>query len=140
MSGEDLLVYHDIDQSQTGNNDRIFAEMETDSWPLPLLFQLGVAYDMFDNDFHRLTMEVDAIHPVNNRESLHSGLEYAIRNNYFVRAGYRNLFLPDSEEGLTFGAGFQLDVDTQLKILIDYAYADFGRLENTQRFTLGLKF
>jgi len=140
MTGEDLLVYHDIDESQTGNNDRIFARMETDSWPLPLLFQMGVAYDLLASDFHRLTVEADAIHPVNNKESVHSGLEYSIRNNYFIRAGYRNLFLPDSEEGLTFGGGFQIELDTQLRIIIDYAYADFGRLENAQRFTMGLKF
>lgn len=140
MSGNDLLVYHDIDNSQSGNNDRIFSELKTDSWPLPLLFQFGLAYDVLDDNFQRLTVETDAIHPVNNKESIHAGLEYAIRNNYFIRAGYRNLLLPDSEEGLTFGGGFQMQIGSQLNIIIDYAYADFGRLGKPQRFTLGLKF
>lgn len=140
MSGNDLLVYHDVDDSQSGNNDRIFSELATDSWPLPLIFQFGVAFDMLSDEFHRLTVETDAVHPVNNKESVHAGLEYSIKNNYFVRTGYRNLFLPNSEEGLTFGAGVQLQIASQLNIIIDYAYADFGRLKNAQRFTLGLKF
>lgn len=140
MTGDDLLVYHDIDESQPGNNDRIFAEMKTDSWPLPVLFQFGIAYDAINIESQRLTLATDAIHPANNRESIHAGIEYAFRNNYFIRTGYRNLFIPNSEEGLTFGAGVQLNIGSQFNILIDYAYADFGRLENAQRFTLGLKF
>ena len=139
MSGNDLLVYHDIDESQEGNNDRVFSEMKTDSWPLPLLFQFGLAYDALDNDFHRLTVETDAVHPVNNKESMHVGFEYGIQSKYFIRSGYRNLFLPDSEEGLTFGAGLILPI-SGLYISFDYAYADFGRLENSQRFSLNLKF
>ncbi len=31
MEGDDLLVYHDIDPYQSGNNDRIFAELQTQS-------------------------------------------------------------------------------------------------------------
>jgi len=27
-----------------------------------------------------------------------------------------------------------------LKIKVDYAFADFGRLENTQRFSIGIEF
>ncbi len=140
MIGDDLLVYHDIDESQDGNNDRIFAEMKTDSWPLPLIFQFGVAYDLLDDDLHKLTIETDAVHPVNNKESIHAGVEYSINSTYFIRAGYRNLFIPESEESLTLGAGVIFNIEDQFKILLDYSYADFGRLEDAQRFSLSLKF
>ncbi|GAB4334563.1 MAG: hypothetical protein Kow0037_13360 [Calditrichia bacterium] len=140
MTGEDLLVYHDIDPYQLGNNERIFASLQTDKWPLPLNFQAGVAMEAFQNRMHRLTIAAEAMHPINNTESMHLGAEYAFRELFFLRAGYRNLFLRDSEEGLTLGAGFSSRFVGNLQFTVDYAYADFGRLENAQRFSLNLKF
>ena len=140
MSGNDLLVYHDIDPYQMGNNDHIFAELTTDSWPLPLNFQLGLAYDALQLEKHLLTLEVDAMHPIDNSESLNLGLEYGFAGRYFLRAGYRNLFLRNGEEGLTLGAGVNLAMFGGIHAGFHYAYADFGRLQNTQRFTIVLSF
>lgn len=140
MTGNDLLVYHDIDPYQMGNNDHIFAELSTDSWPLPLNFQLGLAYDALQTDYHRVTLEMDAMHPIDNSESMNLGLEYGFMRRYFLRAGYRNLFLRNGEEGLTLGAGVDLTLFGGIHALLDYAYADFGRLQNTQRFSIVLRF
>jgi len=68
------------------------------------------------------------------------GFEYGFKELFFLRGGYRNLFLRDGEEGPTFGAGFSHRFPGGFQINIDYAYADFGRLENAQRFSLGLRF
>ncbi len=140
MSGNDLLVYHDIDPYQLGNNDHIFAELTTDSWPLPLNFQLGLAYDAIQTENHLLTVEADAMHPIDNSESMNFGLEYGFAGRYFLRAGYRNLFLRNGEEGLTLGAGVHLTMFGGIRVGFDYAYADFGRLQNTQRFSIVLGF
>jgi len=140
MEGDDLLVYHDIDPNQSGNNDRLFAQMQTQSWPLPLNFQLGVAMDVIQNPTHRLTLATDAIHPIDNQESIHLGSEYALMERYFLRLGYRNLFLRNSEEGLTMGGGVSMALLGNFRISIDYAYADFGRLQNAQRFSINLRF
>jgi hypothetical protein len=140
MQGDDLLVYYDVDPTQLGNNDRIFAELQTQSWPLPLNFQLGLAWDIWQNQIHRITLASDAVHPIDNTESLHLGAEYGMKENFFLRLGYRNLFLRDSEEGLTAGAGVRLALLGNFRISVDYAYADFGRLENSQRFTVLLNF
>ncbi len=140
MSGNDLLVYHDIDPYQLGNNDRIFAELQTDAWPLPLNFQIGMAYDVLQSEQHHLTIEADAMHPIDNSESMNFGLEYGFWGKYYLRAGYRNLFLKNSEEGLTLGAGVQLPLFGTIKGGFHYAFADFGRLQNTQRFTIVLSF
>jgi hypothetical protein len=140
MQGDDLLVYHDIDPNQTGNNDKIFAELQTSTWPLPLNFQLGLAMDVINSENNRLTLAVDAVHPIDNTESIHLGAEYALMNSYYLRVGYRNLFLKDSEEGLTLGGGIQLALFDNLGIGVDYAYADFGRLQNAQRFSINLLF
>jgi len=140
MDGNDLLVYYDVDPYQLGNNDRIFAGLETDAWPLPLNFQLGVAYDAWQSDLQRLTFEVDALHPIDNTESMNLGLEYELQKKFFIRAGYRNLFLKDSEEGFTLGGGIHLPLMGNIKGGFDYAFADFGRLQNTHRFTILLSF
>ena len=140
MSGKDLLVYHDIDENRLGNNERIFAELHTESWPLPLHFQIGLAMEMFQNDFHRLTLATDAVHPSDNTESVHLGMEYAFRELFFIRGGYKNLLLKDSEEGLTLGGGIWMRFLGNIQFRLDYAYADFGRLLNAQRLTLGIVF
>ncbi len=140
MGGEDLLVFHDPDPYQLGNNDQIFAKLETDNWPLPLNFQVGLAMEVIESQHHRLTLATDAVHPINNKESMHIGMEYALREQFMIRGGYRNLFLEDSEEGLTVGAGFVARFLGNFEMLIDYAYADFGRLQNAQRFSVSMKF
>lgn len=140
MGGENLLVYHDIDPNQLGNNERIFAQLKTETWPLPLNFQAGVAVEPYQSNSQRITLAAEAMHPINNTESIHLGSEYAFREMFFLRAGYRNLFMRDSEEGLTLGTGIAANFLGNFGILIDYAFADFGRLENIHRFSISMKF
>ena len=139
MSGEDLVQYIDIDDQKLGNNDKIFAQLNTDSWPLPLNFQVGLAMELMQNSLHRFTIAVDAIQPTDNTESINLGMEYGVREWFFLRAGYRNLFLRDGEEGVTFGAGASLKFITRIPLRFDYAFADFGRLQNIQCITIALE-
>lgn len=139
MSGEDLVTYHDIDDQKLGNNDEIYAELKTDSWPMPLNFQVGLALDLIDNSTQRVTFAVDAIQPTDNKESINVGVEYGLRKWLFLRTGYRSLFLDDNEEGLTFGAGANLRFFYNLPFRFDYAYADFGRLQSIHCFTVALE-
>ncbi len=140
MGGDNLLVYHDIDPYKLGNNDRIFAELKTDKWPLPLIFQAGMAIEPWETEKQRLTLAVDALHPIDNTESINVGMEYAFREQFFLRGGYRNLFLRDAEEGFTLGAGFHIRFLGNFRVQLDYAYADFGRLQNVQRFSINVAF
>jgi len=140
MQGKDILVFHDIDPYILGNNDRVPAHLQTESWPLPLLFQFGLAMEAWQTPLNRLTLAADAIHPYDNTESINLGMEYAFRELLFLRLGYRDLFLRDGEQSLTFGAGIANRLVNAFDLRIDYAYADFGRLDNVQRFSLTLGF
>ncbi len=140
LDGKDLLVLYDIDQTKYGNNDQILAKLNTDAYPLPLIFKVGVAMDVIDTDVHKLTLGVDALHPNDNAESINVGLEYSFNKNFYIRGGYKNLLLKNSEEGLTLGAGVNYDFAPGLGIFFDYAYQDFGLLEKTQHFAIGIKF
>ncbi len=141
MEGKDTMVRHDIDPDHLGNNDRINAHLDTDRWSLPLIFRVGLAMDVLKmGSSSRLTLAGDATHPNNNSEYLNMGLEFATKEIFFLRLGYKSLFLNDSEQGFTAGAGMEYNLVGNVVIKIDYAYADFSRLDNVQRFSLGLSF
>ncbi|MCK4754310.1 MAG: hypothetical protein KAS58_03700, partial [Calditrichia bacterium] len=77
----------------------------------------------------------------NNTEYVNLGMEYVFKNIVALRVGYKNLFLLDNEEGFTAGAGLKLNkMISNVSLMIDYSYQDFGRLSNAQRFSLGLAF
>ncbi len=140
ISGKDLNVQHDIDPTIYGNNDQILATLNTDSWPLPLTFKIGLAADVLDIENHRITVAVDALHPSDNDESLNVGMEYHLLNLISLRAGYKSLFLTNTEEGLTLGFGINYDFTESFGLSIDYAYQAFGLLNNTQHFAIGVAF
>ena len=75
-----------------------------------------------------------------NFEYVNAGLEYGWRESLFLRGGYKSLFLNDSEEGMTLGLGANIRLAGTVFMKADYAYADFGRLENAQRFSLAIRF
>ena len=58
----------------------------------------------------------------------------------YIRGGYNSLFEKDSEKGLTLGIGLHYRIVDLVKVKIDYAYQDFGRLNNIQYISLGINF
>lgn len=140
LSGRDIKFAYDPDPANNGNVSIVNAEHEMLSYPLPLRFQVGIAKDVFASEYNRLTVAVDALHPNDNFEYVNVGAEYGWKELVFLRAGYKSLFLDDSEEGLTLGFGAHIRISGTLILKADYAYADFGRLENAQRFSLAVRF
>ena len=140
LEGKDVFVNYDEAPQFGGSNDRIPAFKLTDKFPLPLLFRVGVAMDILKSNRNQLTIAVDAAHPNNNTEYINLGMEYIFRNQVALRVGYKNLFTLDNEEGFTAGVGTKLKLAGGVALKIDYAYQDFGRLENAQRFSLGFEF
>ena len=140
MEGKDVFVNYDEAPQFGGSNDRIPAYKLTDKFPLPLLFRVGLAMDILNTNNSKLTIAIDAAHPNNNTEYVNLGMEYIFRNQVALRFGYKNLFTLDTEEGLTAGVGTKLTLAGGVALKIDYAYQDFGRLENAQRFSLGFEF
>ena len=66
--------------------------------------------------------------------------EYVFSDLLSLRAGYKSLFLDNSEEGLTLGVGLKHNFSSSFGIYVDYAYQDFGILDNSQHFSLGVSF
>ncbi len=136
-SGRDMRIVYDKDPNRYGDNSNLPGQMYVEDYPLPVMFRAGIDWPLKIGHRNELHLAVNAFHPSDNTESLSFGAEWLFMKTLALRAGYQNLFLQDSEVGLTLGAGifFELGGST---FRLDYAWADHGRLENTQRFTVGL--
>jgi hypothetical protein len=116
------------------------AEYRTDSYSWPTIFRVGFAYPINFSDSFGLIIAADAIHPNDNYESINVGGELKLLDHFSLRGGYRNLFLRDSEGGLTLGAGFNTEFVNSFKVRFDYAWSDYGILLQAHRLTLSVGF
>lgn len=141
LSGKDLRRAIDIDPNIEGNNPRLGASLETDEWPMPLSFRVGLALDAVSSESQRVTLSVDAVHPNDNSESASFGAEYAFKEFFFLRGGYRQAFSDEIDDGgLTGGFGLQYQVSRGVTAHFDYVFQDYGRLGTPQMWTLGATF
>lgn len=139
FDGRDLRIRYDQDPDQFGDNSSLPAALETESFPLPIFFRVGMGFPVLDTSSNRMMVVVDAFHPSDNEESMSLGIEWTFLDLLSARAGYQHLFLEDSEVGLTLGAGLQYEA-SGLGFHFDYAWNEYGLLGNAQRFSLGLSF
>jgi opacity protein-like surface antigen len=140
LDGRDIQFNYDPnDNLDTGPNN-VPSNLATDEFDLPLTFRIGLAMDIYNSRYFRVTGAIDATHPNDNTEYVNSGLEFAYDDMFFLRAGYKSLFMDNTEEGLTYGAGFKYTLSGGMNIFVNYGYADYGRLENVQFVDIGLGF
>ena len=140
LSGRDLILLVDPAPLKDGSNDRIVSNLQTDSFSLPLMLRVGVAMDFLKTENSQLTIAVDGTNPSDGAEGVNFGAEYSWHSSVFLRGGYQSLFVDDSEAGLTVGGGFRFKLLDESSLKFDYAWADFGRLSNIQRFSIGIEF
>jgi len=142
LDGRDLIANTDIDKDIAGNYNTD-ARLKTEPWPLPLNFRVGLALDLVGDsrtfvpaESHRLTLAIDGNHPNDNRERVNFGMEYAWRETFFARIGYKSKY---DVEDWTYGGGLRIDLGKS-NLNLDYALVDFGNLGKVSRFSLGLSF
>ncbi|MFC2084663.1 PorV/PorQ family protein [Bacteroidota bacterium] len=141
MEGRDSRYFIRIDETKQGSSERIPTNIEMDEWELPLIFQIGISTDPVKTENYRLTVAIDAIHPSNNYQSVNLGGELVFMEFLFFRGGFQSLFLQDSEGGLVVGLGVNSKMlFSETLVKFDYAYRDFGRLQNVHTFSLNVRF
>jgi hypothetical protein len=138
--GRDLYIDYDFDPTKYGDNDQIPAQIRTDNYPLPTMFRVGVSYPVLFGEQNSLLIAVDALHANDNNERINIGAEFKFLDNFSLRGGYRDLLLSDAEGGLVLGAGVKINLAQNYNLRFDYAWADYGRLDHTHRFTVGAGF
>ena len=146
LAGKDLLRPIDIDPAQAGNNSTIAGSLETDSWPLPMVFSVGLAYDLDVLEDWDITFASDAVIPNNFSTYGNLGAEVTWNNVISLRVGYKgiNYLFDDAsreedkfEEGLTAGVGVQYDFGAFFA-KFDYGYSDLGIFSEISRFSLSV--
>lgn len=140
LTGQDARIEVDIAPDEFGNNDAILAQFETQKFQLPLIMRVGTSMDVYQSENNTLKISLDAVVPNDNDQYLNIGAEYVYNDFLALRGGYKSLFLEDSEEGLTFGVGIKSNLFGESKLQFDYAYGDFGILDNIQEFALSFSF
>lgn len=138
MDGEDLNVRIDVAPGQEGNNQSVIGRLATDEFDMPLVMRLGVSGELIDTRDYRLTFGIEGVNPNDNAQSINAGLECGVLGNMFIlRAGYNDLFLPDSETGLTIGAGLNsIDLLGDFTVSTDFSYQKYEHLGGVTRFTI----
>ncbi len=135
MQGADAIVTHQLDPTITGSNDQILAELYTREWNLPLSLRVGLSYQVIQSDYNEVILSADVIHPNDNYSNADIGAEYGFMNHIFLRAGYQELGLTDSQVGLTLGAGIKYG-----PIGVDYSYVNTKYLGFVEQFSVDVMF
>ena len=128
--GDALDVTVDDDIAVVGKLSKI-----TNKFPVPLTFRIGLSNDVIgggEESVHRLTFSADAINPIDYTVYGGVGFEYSWRDIAFVRGGTR---LYHDTAGLSLGGGLKWSM-----FAVDYAYVNYGILEETHQFGISLKF
>jgi hypothetical protein len=134
FSGRDLAMQYDNDPDRYGDNSALPGEKYTGDFSVPVLFRVGLSMPRRISSSSELLMAVNAFHPSDNNESVSLGAEWGWKETLFLRGGYQNLFLSDSEVGLTLGLGMKGKIGSG-NFGFDYGWADHGRLQETHRIT-----
>lgn len=137
--GRDIFFNYDVDPDKHGDHPYLPSELRMGEFSLPTLFRVGLSYLMPVNSWNQLIISADALHTNDNNERINLGGEWLFMNTFALRGGYRDLLLEESEGGLVLGAGAKVGI-SNTNLSFDYAWADYGRLNNTHRFTVGMHF
>ncbi len=130
LEGRDLLS-SGVDETAT--------EYQVSSWPLPLTFQVGIAWEFWGegdavlkNDDMGALIVLDGQHINEGLTRMRSGFEYNLRETVFLRLG--RVFEHDTETW-SFGAGLRVPITSYL-IDANFALADLGDLDAVHRISL----
>lgn len=138
LDGRDIQFNNEPNSDGNSGPNNIPSQYSMESFDIPLTFRIGLAMDVIKTRFIVVKTAVDATHPNDNTEYVNSGIEFAFNRMFFLRAGYKSLFLDDSEQGLTLGAGLNYETASGLSVSFNYAYADYNRLKDVQYFDVSI--
>ena len=102
------------------------------SYQMPMTFRAGIAMEVLERPGHVSTVAADVLHPSDNVERIHLGVEYMLLNVLALRGGY---VVNADAQRFTLGTGLDLGV-----VSFDYAYLDYGIISSVQTFSAVFRF
>jgi hypothetical protein len=123
MTGDDLLVPIDIDQTISGNNESVTGFLSTDEFDLPLLLRVGISDDIFLGKETRITWAIDSNSPNDNTNYLNAGIEIGFMHDLIcLSGGINSLLLNDSERQYAYGVGIKSPSFIKQKFIISLLF------------------
>lgn len=140
MQGNDLIISSDPDESNDGNY-LPDANLATDSFDLPLMLKVGLAWDAVDTKDLRATLAIDGNNPTNNVQSLSIGGEVGLLNEQVqIRAGLPYIGQEDATEKFNAGLGVKYEISNSLKVGFNYTYHGYRYLGDVNKLSVQIYF
>jgi hypothetical protein len=133
--------------------DPPYAEYDTDSFPLPRLFRVGLDYDLIHGESTRLSLLGEFVESNNQKPQFGFGAEFGWESldspiGAWLRGSYTTQPDNDSDlsgvgvsadnvglDGMAFGGGLFYRIADSYRLQVDYAYRHFGALGSVDAFT-----
>lgn len=129
LDGSDLTVQYLPDNGVK----HIPSQLRTEAWDIPLLFRFGLSTYALDMDNYKLLLSSELVDTRDYEYQLSAGGEFSYNNLIFLRGGYKYNY---SEADLSFGVGLNFEEVTGLKLKVDYAFNDYGILNQIHSISL----
>ncbi len=121
------------------HNGEYLPEPETyRPYHMPLTFQLGISYNLFENSpVHNLNVAIDAVHPNDSAERLNIGAQYSFFNLFFIRGG---VYSNHNSASFMGGVGIDLGKFTPIghSLRCDASVSNYGLLGFVKQFTIAI--
>jgi len=138
MTGDDLLVAVDVDESIHGNNESVTGFLATDEFDLPLVLRVGISDDLNFGKIARMTWALDTNSPNDNTSYINAGMEVGFFDDLFkLRAGLNSLLLDDREREFSLGFGIKSPTFIKQQFQINYSFEALKYLGDTHQVSFG---
>lgn len=140
ITGNGLITQCDLDKGSEGNAESD-CNLATQSYDLPLMLKVGLAWDAYTSDNIKATLTVDGNNPSNNVQSVSIGGEISLMNDLVqLRGGIPYLGQDDRTETFNAGIGVKYQVDKTLGFGFNYAYHGYEYLGDVSKLSLQVYF
>jgi len=144
FDGIDIYQPIDVSELEEGNYGDVAGQFRPSEWELPLIFRIGVALKPIVNNFTKVTVAADALHPNNNSESINLGcsMDNTIPGFgvFSLKGGIKALFMDSHHYGYTAGLGLKMFYLGNRSLSVDYAFKSMGILGDVHVYTVGFSF
>ena len=144
FDGIDIYQPIDVSELEEGNYGDVAGQFRPSEWELPLIFRIGIALKPIVNNFTKVTLAADALHPNNNSESINLGC--SIDNTipgfgvFSLKGGMKALYMDSRQYGYTAGLGLKMFYLGNRSLSVDYAFKGMGILGDVHVYTVGFSF
>jgi len=141
MSGDDLLVAIDIDETIDGNNESVTGFLATEKFDLPLILRVGISNDILIGKVVRMTWAVDANSPNDNQNYINAGIEIGFLNDLVIfRSGLNSIFLDNKQNQFSYGIGVRPPSIKNKSLQINYAFEMLKHLGDTHQISMEISY